>query len=201
MTNQPADAHRPCRFGGAHQHGRTRAARAAGIRGRQVLAAGAGAEWKLGDASSVAIDAQDNVYVLASAAHAQARRDRRQRPRRPSWCSIRTATSSRAGAAKARATNGRSASTGIHIDPKGFVWIGGNQCPTSGLAGLKPVGRRCAAQVHHRRQVRAADRQEQPEQGRRRHREPAPRSRRVGLCAHERSIRRRRLRQSSRHRV
>ena len=28
---------------------------------------------------------------------------------------------------------------GIYIDPKGFAWIGGNQCPASGLAGLKPV--------------------------------------------------------------
>jgi DNA-binding beta-propeller fold protein YncE len=28
---------------------------------------------------------------------------------------------------------------GIHIDYKGFAWIGGNNCPTSGLAGLKPV--------------------------------------------------------------
>jgi len=28
---------------------------------------------------------------------------------------------------------------GIHIDYKGFVWIGGNNCPTSGNAGLKPV--------------------------------------------------------------
>jgi hypothetical protein len=28
---------------------------------------------------------------------------------------------------------------GIYIDYKGFVWLGGNNCPTSGLAGLKPV--------------------------------------------------------------
>jgi len=28
---------------------------------------------------------------------------------------------------------------GISIDASGFVWIGGNNCPTSGLAGLKPV--------------------------------------------------------------
>ena len=28
---------------------------------------------------------------------------------------------------------------GIHIDHKGFVWIGGNNCPTAGIAGLKPV--------------------------------------------------------------
>ncbi len=28
---------------------------------------------------------------------------------------------------------------GIHIDYKGFVWLGGNNCPTNGLPGLKPV--------------------------------------------------------------
>ena len=29
---------------------------------------------------------------------------------------------------------------GIHIDYKGFVWIGGNNCPARGLPGLQPVG-------------------------------------------------------------
>ena len=28
---------------------------------------------------------------------------------------------------------------GIHIDYKGFVWLGGNSCPANGLPGLKPV--------------------------------------------------------------
>src|SRR6185503_1277356 len=28
---------------------------------------------------------------------------------------------------------------GIHVDAKGFVWITGNNCPTNGIAGLKPV--------------------------------------------------------------
>jgi hypothetical protein len=28
---------------------------------------------------------------------------------------------------------------GIHIDYKGFVWLGGNNCPESGHTGLKPV--------------------------------------------------------------
>jgi hypothetical protein len=28
---------------------------------------------------------------------------------------------------------------GIHIDNKGFVWLGGNNCPESNLPGLKPV--------------------------------------------------------------
>ena len=56
---------------------------------------------------------------------------------------------------------------GIHIDHKGFVWIGGNNCPTSGTPGLKPVADDAAPEVHARRQVRPADRQEQPEQGQR----------------------------------
>ena len=28
---------------------------------------------------------------------------------------------------------------GIYIDPKGFVWLGGNNCPSNGLEKLKPV--------------------------------------------------------------
>ena len=93
--------------------------------------------YKLGDISSIAIDAQDNAYVL-------------HRPR----------TLKGEDAAKAappvmvfdpagnfiKGWGGEGASYewpqrehGIHIDHKGFAWIGGNQCPTSGTAGLKPV--------------------------------------------------------------
>ena len=93
--------------------------------------------FKLGDISSIAIDAQDNAYVL-------------HRPR----------TLKGEDAAKAappvmvfdpagnfiKGWGGEGASYewpqrehGIHIDHKGFAWIGGNQCPTSGTAGLKPV--------------------------------------------------------------
>jgi len=96
------------------------------------------AKWKLGDASSVAIDAKDNIWVL-------------HRPRtllKPE------------DAAKAAPpvivfdTNGNFVKAwggagkgyewperehGIHIDSKGFVWLGGNSCPTNGLPGLKPV--------------------------------------------------------------
>ena len=64
---------------------------------------------------------------------------------------------------------------GIHIDHKGFAWIGGNECPTSGNKGFKPVADDQLAQVHARRQIRAADRQVEPEQGRRRHRQCASR--------------------------
>ena len=94
-------------------------------------------QYKLGDISSIAIDAQDNAYVL-------------HRPR----------TLKPEDAAKAappvmvfdfngnfiKGWGGPGASYewierehGIHIDHRGFAWIGGNQCPTSGTAGLKAV--------------------------------------------------------------
>jgi hypothetical protein len=96
------------------------------------------AQYKLGDASSIAVDAQDNVWVL-------------HRPR----------TLPPADASKAappimifdpagnfvRGWGGAGAGYewperehGIHIDSKGFVWIGGNNCPARKLPGLKPVG-------------------------------------------------------------
>ena len=37
------------------------------------------------------------------------------------------------------ATSGPSASTASTSTSKGFVWLGGNNCPTNGLRGLKPV--------------------------------------------------------------
>jgi DNA-binding beta-propeller fold protein YncE len=95
------------------------------------------AQWKLGDPSSFAIDAQDNVWLL-------------HRPR----------TLSGADAAKAappvlvfdpsgsfikgwggdgQGYEWPQREHGIHIDARGFVWIGGNNCPTNGLANLKPV--------------------------------------------------------------
>ena len=94
-------------------------------------------KYRLGHPSSIAIDARDNAYVL-------------QRPR--------TLKAEEAGQAApavvvfdpagnfVRAWGGPGPGYewperehGIHIDHKGFVWIGGNQCPTSGIRGLKPV--------------------------------------------------------------
>ncbi len=95
-------------------------------------------KWKLGDVSSMAVDAQDHIWVL-------------HRPR----------TLPPADAAKAAppvlvfdaagnfiksfggAGNGYEwpeREHGIHIDYKGFVWIGGNNCPARMLPGLKAVG-------------------------------------------------------------
>ena len=95
------------------------------------------AKWKLGDASSMAIDAQDNVWVL-------------HRPRTLKGADFAMAAPPiivfDGGGKFVKAWGGEGAGYewpqrehGIHIDYKGYVWLGGNNCPTSGIAELKPV--------------------------------------------------------------
>ena len=94
-------------------------------------------QWKLGDASSFAVDAQDNVYVL--------HRPRTLKPEDAAKAAPPVMVFDAAGNfIKAWGGPGTGfewpeREHGIHIDHKGFVWIGGNHCPTSGIAGLKPV--------------------------------------------------------------
>jgi hypothetical protein len=94
-------------------------------------------QWKLGDPSSIAIDAQDNVWVL--------HRPRTLKPEQAAMAAPPVIVFDTAGNyIKAWGGSGKGyewpeREHGIHIDYKGFVWIGGNSCPTNGLAGLKPV--------------------------------------------------------------
>ena len=95
------------------------------------------AKWKLGDASSIAIDAHDNVWVL--------HRPRTLQPGDAAMTAPSIVVFDGAGNfIKAWGGPGKGyewpeREHGIHIDHQGFVWVGGNNCPTSGLAGLKPV--------------------------------------------------------------
>jgi len=95
------------------------------------------AKWKLGDASSIAFDAEDNVFLL--------HRPRTLPPEQAAMAAPPVIVFDPAGNfIKAWGGAGPGfdwpeREHGIHIDHKGFVWIGGNNCPTSGLAGLKPV--------------------------------------------------------------
>jgi hypothetical protein len=95
------------------------------------------AKWKLGDASSIAFDANDNVFVL--------HRPRTLPPEQAAMAAPPVMVFDPAGnfiKAWGGAGNGfdwPEREHGIHIDYKGFVWIGGNNCPTSGLRGLKPL--------------------------------------------------------------
>src|SRR5213592_874063 len=94
-------------------------------------------QWKLGDASSIAIDAKDNVWVL--------HRPRTLKPEQAAMAAPPVIVFDTAGnyiKAWGGAGNGYEwpeREHGIHIDYKGFVWLGGNSCPTNGLPGLKPV--------------------------------------------------------------
>ena len=95
------------------------------------------AKWKLGDPSSIAIDAQDNVWVLT----------------RPKALLLDTSVTAapaivvfsnageflKAWGGKGNASEWPEREHGIHIDHKGFVWIGGNNCPALGLPGLMPL--------------------------------------------------------------
>ena len=95
------------------------------------------AKWKLGDASSIAIDAQDNVWVL--------HRPRTLKPDQAAMAAPPIVVFDGAGnfiKAWGGAGSGYDwpeREHGIHIDHKGFVWLGGNNCPESKLPGLKPV--------------------------------------------------------------
>jgi NHL repeat len=95
-------------------------------------------KWKLGDVSSMAVDAQDRIWVL-------------HRPRTlPPSDAAKTAPpvlvfdaagnfiKSFGGAGNGYEWPERE--HGIHIDYKGFVWIGGNNCPERNLPGLKATG-------------------------------------------------------------
>jgi hypothetical protein len=94
-------------------------------------------QFKLGDASSFAIDAQDNVWLL--------HRPRTLKPEDAGKAAPAIVVFDAAGNfIKAWGGPGSGydwpeREHGIHIDHKGFVWLGGNNCPTSGLAGLRPV--------------------------------------------------------------
>ncbi|HKA41466.1 MAG TPA: hypothetical protein VKF40_05690 [Burkholderiales bacterium] len=95
------------------------------------------AKWKLGDASSIAIDAQDNVWIL--------HRPRTLKPDQASMAAPPIVVFDAAGNF-VKAWGGAGSGYdwperehGIHIDHKGYVWLGGNNCPESKLPGLKPV--------------------------------------------------------------
>jgi len=95
------------------------------------------AKWKLGDPSSFAVDAKDNVWLL--------HRPRTLKPDQAALAAPPVMVFDTAGnfvKAWGGAGNGYEwpeREHGIHLDYKGFVWLSGNNCPTNGLPGLKPV--------------------------------------------------------------
>jgi len=93
-------------------------------------------KWVLGDASSIAIDAQDNVWVLS--------RPRTLKPDQPAAPAVLLFDPAgnfiRAWTPSGSGFQWPEREHGIHIDHKGYVWIGGNNCPARSLPGLKAIG-------------------------------------------------------------
>ena len=95
------------------------------------------AEMKLGAPSSIAIDAQDNVWVL--------HRPLTLPPEEAAMAAPPVVVFDTAGNF-IKAWGGPGAGYewpqrehGIHIDHEGFVWLGGNNCPTNDVPRVEPV--------------------------------------------------------------
>src|SRR5712671_1986398 len=94
-------------------------------------------QFRVGDVSSFAVNAQDEVFLL--------HRPRTLKPDQAAMAAPPVMVFDASGN-YLRSWGGAGAGYewierehGIHIDYKGFVWIGGNNCPASNLPGLKPV--------------------------------------------------------------
>jgi DNA-binding beta-propeller fold protein YncE len=95
-------------------------------------------KWKLGDPSSFAIDAQDNVWVLHRPRTLLEPKDAAMAA--PPVMVFDTAGNFiKAWGGEGSGYEWPQREHGIHIDAKGFVWITGNNCPTNGIKNLKPV--------------------------------------------------------------
>jgi DNA-binding beta-propeller fold protein YncE len=95
------------------------------------------AKWKLGDPSSFAIDAQDNVWLLHRPRTLPPEQAALAAP--PVMVFDPSGKFIRAWGGAGGAYEWPEREHGIHVDAKGFVWLGGNNCPTNGIRGLKPV--------------------------------------------------------------
>ena len=94
------------------------------------------AKWKLGDVSSIAIDAQDNVHVLHRPRTLKGADAAMVAP--PVMVFDNAGNFLRAWGGAAAGYEWPEREHGIHIDHNQHVWIGGNNCPQLNN-GLKPV--------------------------------------------------------------
>ena len=94
-------------------------------------------KWKLGDPSSFAVDAQDNIWLLHRPRTLKGEDAPMAAPPVMVFDPAGNFVKAWGGAGSGYEWPERE--HGIHIDSRGFVWITGNNCPTNGLPGLKRV--------------------------------------------------------------
>jgi DNA-binding beta-propeller fold protein YncE len=92
---------------------------------------------KFGDVSSIAIDAKDEAWVLTRPRTLKPEDAKQAAP--PITIFDATGKYVRGWGGDGAGYEWPQREHGILIDSKGFVWLGGNSCPTNGLPGLKPV--------------------------------------------------------------
>jgi hypothetical protein len=95
------------------------------------------AQWKLGDVSSIAIDAQDNAWLLHRPRVLPPDQADMAAPAVLGFDSEGNFLKAWGGASDSYEWPQRE--HGIHIDYQGYVWLGGNNCPARNLPGLEPV--------------------------------------------------------------
>ena len=93
--------------------------------------------FKVGDPSSIAIDDKDNSWVLSRPRTLKPADAKMAAP--PIMIFDPAGNYIRGWGGAGTGYEWPEREHGITIDYKGFVWIGGNSCPTNGLPGLKPV--------------------------------------------------------------
>jgi DNA-binding beta-propeller fold protein YncE len=95
-------------------------------------------KWKLGDPSSFAIDAKDNVWLLHRP-RTLLKPEEAKMAAPPVIVFDTAGTFIRAWGGDAPGYQWPEREHGIHIDHQGFVWVTGNNCPTNGIKNLRPV--------------------------------------------------------------
>ena len=97
-------------------------------------------QWRLGEVSSIGIDAQNNAWFLHRPWTLPADEIHMAAPQVLGFDSVGSFLSSWGGPGEGYEWPQRE--HGLHIDHQGYVWVGGNNCPTGNEPGLEPVGRR-----------------------------------------------------------
>jgi hypothetical protein len=94
-------------------------------------------QWKLGDVSSMASDAQGNIWVLHRPRTLKGDDFAKAAP--PVIVFDQAGNYVKSWGGDGQGYDWPQREHGIYIDNKGFVWLGGNSCPENGLERLKPV--------------------------------------------------------------
>ena len=115
--------------------------------------------WQFGQVASVSIDAQDHVWVLQRPGTLSPEEKGRAAP--PLLEFDAAGNFLQAWGGPGQGYEWPNSEHGVYVDPKGFVWIGGNGDKDHQILKFTKAGT-----------VRPADRPGRPEQGERRHAEP-----------------------------